>query len=53
MLRRSGARAESREPLRRAHELAQAAGATALVNRTRDELTASGGRGGEIRAPTP
>lgn len=44
MLRRSGARSESRAPLRRAHELAEAANATALVVRTREELTASGVR---------
>ena len=48
MLRRSGARAESRAPLRLALELAQAAGATALVARTREELTASGVR---VRGP--
>jgi DNA-binding CsgD family transcriptional regulator len=44
ILRRAGRRAESREPLRRALDLAHACGATVLEQRARDELLASGAR---------
>ncbi|MCA1678692.1 MAG: LuxR C-terminal-related transcriptional regulator, partial [Actinobacteria bacterium] len=44
MLRRSGRRADSREPLREGLELAERAAATPLVQRARDELSASGVR---------
>jgi ATP/maltotriose-dependent transcriptional regulator MalT len=43
-LRRSGQRAASREPLRRALELGHRCGATALAERAREELLATGAR---------
>jgi DNA-binding CsgD family transcriptional regulator/Flp pilus assembly protein TadD len=43
-LRRAGQRSESREPLRQALDLAHRCGATALAERARTELTASGAR---------
>jgi DNA-binding CsgD family transcriptional regulator len=43
-LRRAGRRKEARQPLRRALELASARGATALAERARAELLASGAR---------
>lgn len=43
-LRRANCRSEAREPLRRALELAHACGATALSERAREELVASGAR---------
>jgi len=43
-LRRAGRRSESREPLRQALDLAHRCGATALAERARTELTASGAR---------
>lgn len=42
MLRRHGARRESREPLRKGHELAESCGAHGLTAHARDELAASG-----------
>ena len=43
-LRRTGERSESREPLRRALELAHVSGADGLARRTREELAAVGSR---------
>jgi len=43
-LRRSGGRAASRDPLRRALDIAEACDARPLGNRTRHELRAAGGR---------
>jgi DNA-binding CsgD family transcriptional regulator len=43
-LRRGGRREEARGPLRRALDLASGRGATALADRARDELLASGAR---------
>jgi DNA-binding CsgD family transcriptional regulator len=43
-LRRGGRRSESRDPLRQALDLAHRCGATALADRARTELTASGAR---------
>jgi DNA-binding CsgD family transcriptional regulator len=43
-VRRSGRRADAREPLRRALELAQRCGAKALAERARTELLATGAR---------
>jgi DNA-binding CsgD family transcriptional regulator len=43
-LRRAGGRADSREPLRRALELAARMGATPLAESTREELLAAGAR---------
>jgi len=43
-LRRSGARATAREPLRRALDVAARCGATALAQRTREEALAAGAR---------
>ncbi len=44
MLRRSGQRSDSREPLRRALELAHASGAGDVAERAREELAAAGSR---------
>jgi DNA-binding CsgD family transcriptional regulator len=57
-LRRQGHRVDSREPLRRAADLAHRCGATALERTARDELLASGARPrtavlGGIEALTP
>jgi DNA-binding CsgD family transcriptional regulator len=43
-LRRSGSRSEAREPLREALDLAERCGARALVERAREELSATGAR---------
>jgi hypothetical protein len=43
-LRRRERRSESRDPLRQALDLARRCGATALAERARTELTASGAR---------
>ena len=43
-LRRDGQRSESREPLRRALELAHVSGADGLADRAREELAAAGSR---------
>jgi DNA-binding CsgD family transcriptional regulator len=43
-LRRTGARTAAREPLRRALDIADRCGATALAERTRDEALAAGAR---------
>ena len=43
-LRRSGQRSDSREPLRRALELANASGACEIAERAREELAAAGSR---------
>jgi DNA-binding CsgD family transcriptional regulator/predicted negative regulator of RcsB-dependent stress response len=43
-LRRANRRAESREPLRTGMDLAHRCGATALIDRARDELAATGAR---------
>jgi DNA-binding CsgD family transcriptional regulator len=43
-LRRSNRRADARDPLRRALDLAEACGAPPLVERARQELRAAGGR---------
>lgn len=43
-LRRGGARADAREPLREALDLARRCGATALATEARDELAATGAR---------
>jgi DNA-binding CsgD family transcriptional regulator/tetratricopeptide (TPR) repeat protein len=43
-LRRAGRRVDSRDPLRRAHDLAHQLGARALQTRAHDELLASGAR---------
>jgi DNA-binding CsgD family transcriptional regulator/tetratricopeptide (TPR) repeat protein len=43
-LRRSGNRAEAREPLREALDLAERCGAEALADQARDELSATGAR---------
>jgi DNA-binding CsgD family transcriptional regulator len=57
-LRRAGRRQEARQPLRRALDLASARGATALADRARQELLASGARPrrtalGGVEALTP
>jgi DNA-binding CsgD family transcriptional regulator len=43
-LRRAGSRSEAREPLREALDLAERCGALTLVERTREELVATGAR---------
>jgi DNA-binding NarL/FixJ family response regulator len=43
-LRRTGSRAEAREPLREALDLAERCGALALAERAREELRATGAR---------
>jgi len=43
-LRRAGGRAEAREPLREALDLAERCGAAGLAERTREELSATGAR---------
>ena len=43
-LRRAGQRADSREPLRKALDLADRCGAVPVANRAREELIAAGGR---------
>jgi DNA-binding CsgD family transcriptional regulator len=44
LLRRSNRRAEARDPLRRALDIAQRLGASAVADRAREELVAAGGR---------